>query len=371
MPRVHRSRPVRSFALVAASLAVGLSLLLPNRTTAQAPCNRACEADKRDANGCCPVALPHLSGRVTGGGGGASCPPDMASVRGGSFTMEDHPATVAVPTFCLDVTEVTVSAFMRCVGTSQCTADHPGESRTDGVTFAAEAACNTAASGRDNHPMNCVDWGQAGVYCHAQGKRLPSEEEWEWAARGGSEGRVYPWGATAPEFQPCWSGMAKRTGTCAVGINPSGDAPGGIHDLAGNVWEWTSTQSGDGNRVVRGGSWNREDPSSLRAANRDSDRPTARWPSQGFRCAADSGSVSAAAAVPRGGPGGYLTVICLPGCDKVEIDGELAGSSPVFKRRVSLGEHTVTLTSTNPPATKVVSKTVVADTVSMLRVSMP
>ena len=226
-----------------------------------------------------PAPQPAPSGR--------GCPAGMASLPGGSFTMGDRNDSVTVQPFCMDVTEVTVDAYEVCVRAGQCSADHPGQWTPDGNTFTAATACNYGVSGRGNHPVNCVDWGQSATYCHAQGKRLPSEEEWEWAARGESQGRSYPWGNAAPNFQLCWSGIQKRSGTCPVGSFPEGDAPGGIHDLAGNVLEWTSSNfdATGAARVNRGGSWYNVVASYFRAAYRDWYSPSYRFYLLGFRCA--------------------------------------------------------------------------------------
>jgi len=197
----------------------------------------------------------------------------------------DKLAKVTVQGFCLDVTEVTVDAYTACVQTGRCTGDHPRQWTADGTTFSADEACNYGVSGKGPHPMNCVDWTQATTYCQANGKRLPTEEEWEWAARGGAEGRTYPWGAAPPSGQLCWSGTKKRSGTCAVGSYPAGDAPGGIHDLAGNVWEWTASNHEGNTRVRRGGGWINEDTASPRAAHRGRSTPAFRSDLLGFRCA--------------------------------------------------------------------------------------
>jgi formylglycine-generating enzyme required for sulfatase activity len=212
----------------------------------------------------------------------------MVGLAGGSFFMGERGDAVTVASFCLDRTEVTVDAYAACVGSHHCTAGHLGELTFDGSTFTADARCNYGAVGRESHPMNCVDWTEASTYCAAQGKRLPEEEEWEWAARGGPLGRTYPWGDAAADGQACWSGITKRSGTCPVGSNPLGDTPGGIHDLAGNVIEWTATSSSwsDASHVARGGSWGDDDASGMRAADRVGVAPSYRMDYLiGFRCA--------------------------------------------------------------------------------------
>ncbi len=211
----------------------------------------------------------------------------MSSLAGGTYTLGDRRNTVTVRPFSLDVTEVTTDQYAACVRAGQCTLDHVHEWSIDGKPYTASDACNYGVPGRGSHPMNCVDASQAAAYCHAQKKRLPTEEEWEWAARGGAAGRVYPWGNADPLNQICWSGLSTRTGTCPVASLPSGDAPGAIHDLSGNVAEWTSspyTAPGPA-RVTRGGGWNYRDVAGLRASSRHSHAPSDRVDHLGFRCA--------------------------------------------------------------------------------------
>ena len=206
------------------------------------------------------------------------CPPGMAAVTGGAFQMGELGNAVTVRPFCLDLTEVTADAYAQCVQAHEC---------TDQGLRCGAAATYGLATKRD-HPINCVTWGQADKYCRAQGKRLPTEEEWEWAARGGEEAREYPWGEGTPEAKVCWSGGTRqREGTCRVGEFGAGDAVGGIHDLAGNVWEWTASpyNKRDASRVNRGGGWISNRTADLRVSNRYADDPVHRTVHDGFRCA--------------------------------------------------------------------------------------
>jgi formylglycine-generating enzyme required for sulfatase activity len=214
----------------------------------------------------------------------------MVRIAGGTFRMgndeiEDSPVhEVSVAAFELDVTEVTGAAYAVCVQRGACTPPATTGSY-HGKNTEPKTGCNGDRPDRRRHPVNCVTWEQAMAYCRAAGKRLPTEEEWEYAARGGAEGRTYPWGETKPGRQACWSRGHHRNSTCAVGSFPHGAY--GLSDMAGNVMEWTASeyQAGDTRRVLRGSNWLDDEASEMRAAVRMPYAPTDRNEFIGFRCA--------------------------------------------------------------------------------------
>jgi formylglycine-generating enzyme required for sulfatase activity len=222
---------------------------------------------------------------------------------------------VAVDAFCIDRTEVTVKAYAQC--TSCAAPKHTVE--FEGLTPKGRAVesqfCNQGSAA--DHPINCVDWQDARAYCTAMGKRLPSESEWELAARGAA-GSTYPWGNAEPSAErlnACGSECAMLTigkplvavmgghndtapATAPVGSYAAGATPSGLLDLAGNVWEWTESrycpypfrsvaECGDSRRVLRGGGWDTTESTDFRSTRRYPAAPTARGKSVGFRCAMD------------------------------------------------------------------------------------
>jgi formylglycine-generating enzyme required for sulfatase activity len=237
---------------------------------------------------------------------GGSCPAGMAALPGGTFQMGDRGDIVSVQPFCMDVTEVTVSAFEMCISMGGCTAPYSYLANDSSLT---NRSCNYKRPGSGNHPINCVTWDQAAAYCGWASKRLPSEEEWEWASRGASDGRTYPWGEAAPSPDrvnacgpECVSWVkenlklvetamyASSDGwptTAPVGSFPRGATPQGLQDMAGNVWEWTASNYRDSfGRVLRGGSWMHGDASNLRAGDRNPIGPRLfEDGALGFRCA--------------------------------------------------------------------------------------
>lgn len=222
-----------------------------------------------------PVAVRTPEGVVTPGESGtwedfvkkfprrsSAAPMEMVQVRGGTFTMgvdyisgdEKPPHPVTVATFYLGKCEVTNARYREFV---KATGYHVSDSWE-----------SYAEQWGDNAPVVNVSWTDAMCYCYWAGYRLPTEAEWEYAARG-SEGRKYPWGNDWDAERAVHSG---NSGSRAqpVGSRPSGASWCGCLDLAGNVWEWCSTAhhpypysasderedgSGIEKRVCRGGSW--------------------------------------------------------------------------------------------------------------------
>jgi formylglycine-generating enzyme required for sulfatase activity len=226
---------------------------------------------------------------------GAGCPEGMVGVAGGSFAMRNPKDAktkdlVTVANFCMDRAEVTVNRYLACVHEGKCSAQHLDSSSADGKSFSFERRCNAPLSGQGNHPINCVSFEQAATFCDAADGRLPTEEEWEWAARGGACGRDYPWEparwweSSTLEGRVCWLRNPGLDGTCAVGSFPAGDSPIGIHDLAGNVWEWTASKYDTEERVIRGGSWMLRDTSAVKASFRYGYAPAVQDSDLGFRC---------------------------------------------------------------------------------------
>jgi formylglycine-generating enzyme required for sulfatase activity len=193
---------------------------------------------------------------------------------------------VSLDDFHMQRTLVSVAEYRACEATGACN------------PTAEKSFCNEHIRGREAHPLNCATWLQARTFCAWARARLPTEAEWEYAARG-TDGRRYPWGNDVPARQLCWDGEAsdlgrmQRRSTCSVEAHPSGASPFGLLDMAGNLWQWTSDLESEGygerrdgpKRIVRGGTWYGYDAKDVRATLRFRERETIADYGTGFRCA--------------------------------------------------------------------------------------
>lgn len=202
---------------------------------------------------------------------------------------DEQPAhQVLLDDFMIEKTEVTQAAYRQCVEENVC----------------SKPFCDWYPADKGNTPVVCVNWSHAKVYCEWAGARLPTEAEWEKAARG-VEGGIFPWG---DEHPTCLYTVMKESeigcGTYSkwdVCSKPAGLSPYGLCDMAGNVWEWVSDWYGAGYyqsaqstnpkgpengtvRVIRGGSWD-DTEALLRATARGKRNPTEKSYGIGFRCA--------------------------------------------------------------------------------------
>jgi formylglycine-generating enzyme required for sulfatase activity len=223
---------------------------------------------------------------------------DMVLIPAGPFTMgndggdaEDAPAqTIDLPAFEMDKFEVSNDDFALFVDS------------TGYVTDAENSGSHSwqeYAEGKGNHPVVKVTWNDAVAFCEWAGKRLPTEQEWEKAARG-DDARTYPWGN---DFDASLANVKDTglRGTTASGSFPGGASPYGVEDIAGNVWEWTASwfKAYDGGandnpyygerfRVTRGGAWF-EEAAQVTTYNRNAADPDITANDDlGFRCVRDA-----------------------------------------------------------------------------------
>jgi len=221
-----------------------------------------------------------------------------------AFTSSEQQHNIIVKAFKIDKYEVTFQRYQKCVSTGKC------------LPPATGGALNYGWEGVDKFPVNGVTWFQAKAFCEWEGKRLPTEAEWEKAARG-TDGRLYPWGNEAPscdytvmnqkvEGNTIGPGCGAGT-TQVVGSKPKGASPYGVMDMSGNLFEWTAdwydekyyqyspknnpkgAQSGE-HKTVRGSSWLMRTGSGLVATVRSGYSPLGQGYVVGFRCAHSEGS---------------------------------------------------------------------------------
>jgi formylglycine-generating enzyme required for sulfatase activity len=252
------------------------------------------------------------------GGDGVS----MARVPAGEFLRgrddgdaDERPARrLDLDAFLLDAYEVTNERFARFVSATGDRTDAEKEGwawvwtgkwdKIRGADWRHPKGPQSSIKGLETHPVVQVSWNDASAYCRWAEKRLPTEAEWEKAARG-TDGRRWPWGDTFDRKRVNIAGAEDGFAeTAPVGSFPDGVSPYGVHDLAGNVWKWVADwYAGDSYqkaparnpkgpttgklRVVRGGSWGGPSEWST-ATNRYSRVPDYRNNKIGFRCAQDS-----------------------------------------------------------------------------------
>ena len=211
-------------------------------------------------------------------------PAQMVYIPAGEFIIgwdkEDRAVKISTESFCIDRYEVTNEDYKKFIeSTGYRPPKHPVESKYniwEGDNYPSALA---------RHPVVNVSWGDAAAYARWSGKRLPAEIEWEKAARG-TDGRLYPWGNKF-ERSNCNSSESKRKGTSPVGSYFYGDSPYGCFDMAGNVWEWTSTLYDSKHKwhLACGGSW-AEGKNRIDVTARSN--PITASPTVGFRCVKDA-----------------------------------------------------------------------------------
>jgi len=256
------------------------------------------------------------------GGDGA----EMALIPAGEFQMGDNfnegsnaerPVhTVYLDAFFIDKYEVTNAQYAKFLNAYGKNVDAAGHQLFSNSDIEKAGDIYKPKAGYENHPIVYVSWYGAAAYAQFYGKRLPTEAEWEKAARGGLVGKRYPWGDDISHDDANYDGTGgkdKWNGTSPVGsFAPNGY---GLYDMAGNVWEWCADEYDSGYysnspknnpkgpgaviafvdndftnvnilRVLRGGSWNNS-TSYLRCAGRNDRVPTNTSRNIGFRCAQD------------------------------------------------------------------------------------
>jgi len=291
-----------------AGLVTGGIVLADNRRSSQVsaapPATQAPIEDGQEEDGATILAATELTTATvtpTPGVGSTITAEDGATlvfIPEGEFIMGSDTAEEAQPVhrvnlaaFWIDQTEVTNAMYRKCVDDGACKQPRSTHSSSHPLYYGNPEF--------DNYPMIRVDWHTAKAYCSWAGRALPTEAQWEKAARG-TTGRIYPWGNDLPN-----GGLLNYNNDVGdvteVGSYPSGASIYGVLDMTGNVFEWTTTlykpypyEADDGRedlsvsdaRVLRGGAWS-SNGNFIRATTRIRSNPTNSTDYYGFRCALD------------------------------------------------------------------------------------
>ncbi|TNE52094.1 MAG: hypothetical protein EP343_01465 [Deltaproteobacteria bacterium] len=249
------------------------------------------------------AAIPHTEPPPTPEPVQATLPPVLAQADGsemvlipsGDFLMGPKRRKIYLDAFYLDRHPVTNKQFRTFM---EVTGYRPSDASSR--RFLSHWSNGKIPRGQENHPVVFVSWHDARAYATWAGKALPTEAQWEKAARG-LDGRKFPWGREAPDAKRANFGRSAR-GSLPVGSHELGVSPFGLHDMAGNVWEWCDDvddpefyrrgpthnprnvmRDGQTRYVLRGGSW-MYDAQSLRTTTRKGYEPHYRLEDVGFRC---------------------------------------------------------------------------------------
>jgi formylglycine-generating enzyme required for sulfatase activity len=259
--------------------------------TRQALLNQSTQTIAPSAPTNSPVSALGIGSTMTGQDGMT-----LLYVPAGEFTMGSdkdysdekpvHP--VYLDAFWIDKTEVTNAMYAKCVADSGACKEPPSKDSYTRSSYYGNEKYN-------NYPVIKVDWNMAKTYCEWAGRRLPTEAEWEKAARG-DYAFTYPWGNDVPNNNLLNFNQVVGD-TSEVGKYPNGASPYGALDMVGNVWEWvdnwydaypgnsvSNLNYGTTFRVLRGGSWYNSD-NYIRSTSRGNGNPSSTLNSFGFRCA--------------------------------------------------------------------------------------
>jgi formylglycine-generating enzyme required for sulfatase activity len=218
---------------------------------------------------------------------------EMVYVPAGEFLYGEDRQKVSLPEFWVDRTPVTNTEFGRFVQSTgyKTTAEQTGVGcacidgkwkDVEGADWQHPGGPGTDILDKADQPVVQVTWEDAMAYAEWAGKRLPTEQEWEKAARG-TDGREYPWGNQEPTHELCNFNHFERGITPVGKYSPQGDSPYGCVDMSGNIWEWTASDHEDGGKILRGGGWSHP-AEYVRPVLRSAHDPDDRYDTDGFRC---------------------------------------------------------------------------------------